>query len=188
VVQDPPAAAPGGAIRVVRQRRRMTLRVLSERTGLSESFLSQLERGLTEASVASIRRIADALDLLVTDLFRMPDDPSPRVLVKADRPHMRFGEGATKYLLTSRAPTRNVEVLQATIEAGGSTGTQAYAHGDSDELLIVSTGEVQVELGDEVFRLEVGDSIFYPSSRHHRVINAGADACELIWVISPPSY
>lgn len=178
----------GAAIRAARQRCRMTLRVLSERTGLSESFLSQLERGLTEASISSMRKIAEGLGVLIADLFA-DDDPSPlRILRNHDRPKIVFGDGATKYLLTSRAPARNVEVLQATIQAGGSTGVQAYAHGDSEEILVVIEGAVKLELGEEVHHLERGDSIFYKSSMSHRLLNAGTEPCELIWIISPPSY
>ena len=74
------------------------------------------------------------------------------------------------------------------LEVGGSTGDQPYAHGDSEELFVVLVGNVQLELGGELFELEQGDSIDYRSSTPHRVSNIGQDLAEVMWIISPPSY
>jgi len=51
----------GQRIRDVRQKKKMTLRDAADAAGVSESFLSQVERGLANPSVASLRRIADAM-------------------------------------------------------------------------------------------------------------------------------
>ena len=53
----------GGRLRSLRLARRLTLRDIATRAGLSESFLSQLERGQTGATVQSLQRIAEALEL-----------------------------------------------------------------------------------------------------------------------------
>jgi transcriptional regulator with XRE-family HTH domain len=188
VPPDPDAAALGARMRAIRQRRRMPLRVLSERAALSESFLSQLERGLTQASISSMRRIAEALDIHISDLFSPVDSDRPRVLRRNDRPNLKFGEGATKYLLTGQRPLENIEVLMAVIEPGGSTGVSAYAHGNSEELIVVLAGAIKLELDADVFHLDQGDSITYDSSKPHRLINAGETPAEVMWVISPPSY
>ena len=58
--------------REIRGRRRLTLREVAERAGLSESFLSQVERGRASASIASLRRIADGLGIGISDLFQPP--------------------------------------------------------------------------------------------------------------------
>jgi len=185
---DGEAAAFGARIRAERQRRRMPLRVLSERTDLSQSFLSQLERGLSQASISSVRRIAEALGIQVADLFADEWLGEPRVLRRLDLPRIAFGDGAVKQLLTPRGALRNLEVLVATIEPGGSTGLSAYAHGDSEELIVVLAGSAKLELGDGVHRLEQGDSIMYASSVSHRLLNGGGEPCEVMWIISPPSY
>ena len=53
----------GPRIRALRQARQVTLRELAERAGVTESFLSQVEREVTSPSIASVQRIARALDL-----------------------------------------------------------------------------------------------------------------------------
>jgi transcriptional regulator with XRE-family HTH domain len=166
----------------------MTLRDLGARAGLSQSFLSQLERGLTQVSVASMRRIADALEIQISDLFEDGGGREPRILHRDARPTLPFGDGATKALLTWQKPLQNVEVLIAVLEVGGSTGHESYTHGDSEEMLLVFSGTVRLELGERSFTMGPGDSIDYRSSVAHRVANVGADPAEVLFVISPPSY
>lgn len=185
---DPEAAALAARIKTARTRRRMTLKVLSQRAKLSESFLSQLERGLTQASISSVRRIAEALEIQVSDLFETVTTADPHVLRRTEQPRISFGDGATKVLLTAQRALQNIEVLQARIEVGGSTGLSAYAHGDSEELIVVLAGSVKVDIGSEVYHLDHGDSVSYLSSQPHRLINAGDAPAEVIWIISPPSY
>ena len=177
----------GERLREIRGRRRLTLREVAERAGLSESFLSQVERGRASASIASLRRIADGLGIGISDLFQPLEPARPRVLRRADRPTLAFGILGRKMLLTPQ-PLHELEVFVGELEPGGSTGAEQYAHGDSEELFVVLRGTVRLELGDELHELETGDSIDYRSSTPHRIANAGEEPAEVMWIISPPSY
>ena len=177
----------GERLRALRRSRRATLRTVAERSGLSESFLSQVERGRSSASIESLRRVADALGVSMADLFEPGGLPGPRVLRRDERPSLSFGVLGKKLLLTPR-PLHHLEVFAGELEVGGSTGTEPYAHGDSEELFVVLSGTVQLELGGELFDLEPGDSIDYRSSTPHRISNTGQDLAEVMWIISPPSY
>jgi transcriptional regulator with XRE-family HTH domain len=177
----------GERLRALRRSRRATLRTIAERSGLSESFLSQVERGRSSASIESLRRVADALGVSMADLFEPDGLPGPRVLRRDERPALSFGVLGKKLLLTPR-PLHQLEVFAGELEIGGSTGAEPYAHGDSEELFVVLSGTVQLELGGELFELEPGDSIDYRSSTPHRVSNTGQDLAEVMWIISPPSY
>jgi transcriptional regulator with XRE-family HTH domain len=177
----------GERLRELRRLRRCTLRTIAERSGLSESFLSQVERGRSSASIASLRRIAEALGVSIADLFEPGGLPGPRVLRRDERPALQFGILGRKLLLTPR-PLQHLEVFAGELEVGGSTGEQPYAHGDSEELFVVVSGSVQLELGGELFDLESGDSIDYRSSTPHRISNTGDELAEVMWIISPPSY
>jgi len=90
-------------------------------------------------------------------------------------------------LLTQR-PLHHLEVFVGELDLEGSTGAEKYAHGDSEELFVVLSGTVRLELGDDLHELETGDSIGYWSSTPHRVSNAGDGPAEVMWIISPPSY
>jgi len=177
----------GERLREFRLFRRCTLRTIAGRAGVSESFLSQVERGRSSASIASLRRIADALGVTMADLFDPDGHPTPQVLRRDERPALSFGILGRKLLLTPR-PLHHLEVFVGELDIGGSTGDQPYAHGDSEELFVVLSGTVELELGGELHELERGDSIDYRSSTPHRAVNTGDRLAEVMWIISPPSY
>jgi transcriptional regulator with XRE-family HTH domain len=177
----------GERLRALRRVRRVTLKTVAERAELSESFLSQVERGRANASVASLKRIAAALGVSVADLFEPNGSTGkPRVLPRESRPNLAFGTGR-KFMLTPR-PLENLQVIVGEFDPGGSTGDEPYTHGDSEELLVVLEGVVSLQLGSEVFELSTGDSIDYRSSTPHRLVNVGGEPAEVMWIISPPSY
>ena len=178
----------GERLRAIRRLRRATLRTVAERADLSESFLSQVERGRANASVASLKRIAAALGVSVADLFEPNGSTGkPRVLRREARPNLAFGTLGRKYMLTPR-PLENLQVIVGELDTGGSTGEEPYTHGDSEELLVVLEGHVSLQLDADMFELSTGDSIDYRSSTPHRLVNLGAESAEVMWIISPPSY
>ncbi|HEY0415141.1 MAG TPA: XRE family transcriptional regulator [Gaiellaceae bacterium] len=176
----------GERLRAVRQLRRRTLKDVASSAGVSESFLSQLERGRTNATIATLQRLSAALGVEVSDLFAA-DAGRPRVLRREAREFVAWGELGRKAFLTPK-PFHALEVVVARFEAGGSTGDEPYTHGDSEELLVVVEGEVHVQLDRDVHRLAAGDSVHYQSSTPHRVSNEGVEIAEVMFVISPPSY
>jgi transcriptional regulator with XRE-family HTH domain len=177
----------GERIRAIRLLRRRTLNDVAAKAGVSESFLSQLERGRTSASVASLQRIAGALGIEVSDLFASDGLPRPSVLRREARQPVVWGHLGRKALLTPK-PFHALEVVAAEFDPGGSTGDEPYTHGDSEELLVVAEGRVHVQLGTDVYDLRAGDSVHYRSSTPHRVSNPGDVVAEVLFVISPPSY
>lgn len=186
---SPPAgtASVGTQLRLLRRARRRTLKDVARRANVSESFLSQLERGRTGASIASLQGIAAALGVEISDLFASNGHAGPSVLRREDRGYVSWGTLARKALLTPK-PFEALEVVAASFEPGGSTGDTQYAHGDSEEMLLVVAGTVEVVLGTDTMRLGPGDCTRYRSSTPHRLANVGDDLAEVIYVISPPSY
>jgi transcriptional regulator with XRE-family HTH domain len=179
-------SALGERLRAIRRLRRKTLKDVAGAAGISESFLSQLERGRTNATIATLQRLSGALGIEVSDLFAT-DAPRPRVQRRDAREFVAWGELGRKALLTPK-PFHSLEVVVARFEPGGSTGDEPYTHGDSEELLVVVEGTVHVQLDTDVHELGAGDSVHYQSSTPHRVSNPGDETAEVLFVISPPSY
>jgi transcriptional regulator with XRE-family HTH domain len=187
LTQTPPRVDVGERLRTIRQLRRRTLKEVADRAGLSESFLSQVERGRTSVSIASLQRIAGALGIEVSDVFAYDGASRPRILRRDARLNVAWGSVGRKALLTPK-PFHSVEVVVADIDPGGSTGDEPYAHGDSEEVFFVVSGEIELQLGGETFELSEGDSAQYRSSTPHRVRNRGDLPAEVLFIISPPSY
>jgi transcriptional regulator with XRE-family HTH domain len=177
----------GARLRAIRVLRRLTLREVAESAGVSESFVSQLERGRSNASVATLQRLAAALGIEISDLFAGEGESGPRVLRRQERQQLEWGHLGRKSLLTPK-PFHSLEVVAAAFDPGGSTGEEPYTHGDSEELLLVLAGRVQLQLGSELLDLSTGDCVNYRSSTPHRVSNPADETAEVLFVISPPSY
>ncbi|MDH6196893.1 transcriptional regulator with XRE-family HTH domain [Mycobacterium frederiksbergense] len=185
---DPAAtadAAVGGRIRQFRTARKLSLRQLADRAGISAGFLSQVERGQVNASVGTLRRLSEVLGILLPDLFTDDEVTDARILRKADRPAIEVSDLSAKYLL-SQKPLQNLEVYAGELSPGSSAG-EAYVHGDAQEILIVTSGKLTVELAGERYELEAGDSAEYRTSVPHTVHNLSDAFAELIWIVSPPT-
>src|SRR5258708_31564432 len=70
----------GTTIRRLREARQLSLKEGAERSGLTPSFLSQVQRNLTSPSVASLRNVAQAFGISLTALFQGPMSPDDHVL------------------------------------------------------------------------------------------------------------
>jgi transcriptional regulator with XRE-family HTH domain len=177
----------GPRIRTLRQARRITLRQLAERAGVTESFLSQVEREVTSPSIASVQRIARALDLGIADLFA-DEVPLGRVVRRAERHRIAYpGLNATDEFLTAGRDGR-LQVILSTLEPGGGTGEEGYTHDSDEEVVIVLEGRLELWVGDEHHVLETGDSITHSSRQPHHNRNPGPDRAVVLFCSTPPSF
>ncbi|MET8520806.1 XRE family transcriptional regulator [Nocardioides sp. NPDC004968] len=184
---DPEADTIGARLRRRRLAKRLTLKEVAGEAGLSEGFLSQIERGVHSGSVATLQRIAAVLGLTVGDLFEESWSSTPAVHRFTESQGFAFGVDARKARLTPKS-FQHLEVFLGTLQPGGSTGLEPYAHGDSEELMLVIDGEVEVTVGDAVHRMSALDSITYSSRLAHRVVAISDEPAHVLWAISPPSY
>ena len=130
----------GPRIRSLRQARQVTLRELAERAGVTESFLSQVEREVTSPSIASVQRIARALDLGIAELF-VDEPPLGRVVRRADRRRIVYpGLNAVDEFLTvgRDGPPAGDPDDRSSPAAGPAT--RPYTHESDEEVVIVLEG------------------------------------------------
>ncbi len=177
----------GTRIRSMRQARHLTLRDVAERAGVTESFLSQVERDVTSPSIASVHRIARALDLSIAQLFAEEGDTGRVVRREARRRVTYKGLRAVDEFLTSNMSGR-LQVIMSTIEPGGGTGADPYTHDSDEEVVVVLEGVLDLWVGDEHYVLREGDAITYPSRVPHWNVNHGSGPARVLFCITPPSF
>lgn len=177
----------GARIRALRLARGETLRQLAAQASVTESFLSQVERGVASPSIASVQRIARALGASIAELFAA-DDRAGIVVRAADRRRVVYqGLGAVDEFLT-RATDGRLQVILSTIEPGGGTGEEAYSHDSDEEVVIVLEGTLDLWVGPEHYRLETGDAVTHSSRLPHRNTNPGPGPARVLFCITPPSF
>ena len=177
----------GARIRALRLARGLTLRRIAADAGVTESFLSQVERGVAAPSIATVQRIARALGQSIAELFAA--DERAGIVVRArDRRRIVYqGLGAIDEFLT-RATDGKLQVILSTIEPGGGTGDEAYTHDSDEEVVVVLEGSLDLWVGPEHFRLEAGDAVTLSSRLPHRNTNPGPGVAKVLFCITPPSF
>ena len=177
----------GARIRTLRLARGETLRKLAAQAGVTESFLSQVERGVASPSIASVQRIARALGTSIAELFAT-DDRAGIVVRASDRRRVVYqGLGAVDEFLT-RATDGRLQVIMSTIQPGGGTGDEAYTHDSDEEVVVVLDGILDLWVGPEHYRLETGDAVTHSSRVPHRNTNPGPGVARVLFCITPPSF
>jgi len=181
----------GQQLRVLRRGRALSLVELANRTGLSIGNISQIERGVSSPSVRSLKKLSEALQISVGDLFQETDLPPAAeinyIVRKKTRPLLKLGAtGVQKELLTPTTPG-SLQMLMVTIAPGGSSGPDHYTHRGEESGLVLA-GALELWIEDECFILKEGDTFRFKSTQPHRFANAGANTASVLWVQTPPGY
>ena len=161
--------ALGRAIRTRRLARDLTLVDLAGESRLSQPFLSQIENGRARPSMASLYRIASALDTTPQALFGRPGSSSGApVMVRADARRTTVAaddeSGAMVHLLlTGDAPFHVLEFTSLPREF------QEYWQHEGFEATSVLSGEIDIDLDGDVSTMHAGDFVSYPAGVPHRL-------------------
>jgi XRE family transcriptional regulator, regulator of sulfur utilization len=117
------ASVLGARVKALREAGGLSLRDLSERSGVSAPMLSQVERGETSPTLTVAVRIAAGLELRLSQLLRLDEGGAVTVVRAAQR--RRGGNrrrGHSFEVLTSEQPGQRAEISRHVLAAGGSTG------------------------------------------------------------------
>lgn len=182
----PGTTSIGEGIRRERLRRGLTLAQLATKVNLTVSALSQIERGASDPSISSLRRIAQAFDV---PMFQFLVGSAQReIVVRRDRrTKLNFPDRVLEYELVSADTSGEFEVLSLAIKPGGSTGAQASTHA-SEECAVVLRGEVIAEVAGQAYVLTTGDSVKIHRELPHRFLNESGEDAEVLIIISPPTF
>ena len=162
--------AIGRQVRVYRKKMEITVVDLANQAGLSAGMLSKIENGLTSPSLATLRALADALQIPVTALFRSYDEVSDAMHVKAGeglKIERRGTRAGHQYQLLGHSthPALAVEPYLITITEESDVFPR-FQHSGL-EFLYILEGAVKYRHGDSVYELEAGDSLFFDADKPH---------------------
>ena len=194
----------GLRVRSARERAGVTLREVARRTGLSPSFLSQLERDQVSPSIASLKQVATALGIRVADVLAEASSGEGVVVRRAERPVWTLARARYEQLAPlvpeepdepmgraagdGAAPAeRRMQPQLITFEPGGSLGDHPVSH-EGEEFGLVLSGRVECAIGEEVYLLEAGDSVCFDARRPHHTRNAAEGESAYLLVVTPPTF
>lgn len=178
--------AYGQKIREKRKERQMSLNQLAEAIGKTPSFLSQIERGLADPSITSLRNIAEVLEVPIFYFLMDTEQPSP-VVRKNQRKRIKSPGYKVTFELLTPDLNRQMEVVEFRLEPGAFTCEEPLSH-PGEECTLVIQGKMKIIVGTETYYLEEGDTIYYYASIPHQIINVGEEDLLFVSSITPPGF
>lgn len=207
----------GEKIRDIRKSKKMTITQLANATGLTPSMISQVERSIISPSIETLKKIGNVLEIPLSVLFEDTESYAPAptsplgnqmsynnmevflnqfpplnlynqspVVHEGHRKTLSPGKGIRFYLLTPNL-TGPIEFIYNEYDPGSTTGPDLYTHPGCECGLILS-GELEIQIKEEVYLLKAGDSITFNSTDPHSKRNIGDKMCTCVWANVPPWF
>jgi transcriptional regulator with XRE-family HTH domain/quercetin dioxygenase-like cupin family protein len=202
----------GSRLKDIRLKAGLTLRELARRAGVSPSFVSQIENGKSQPSVATLYAFAQLLNVSIDELFDQrggeverpalvegwgpngdknptnawhPSEYANRVSVvhPSHRPCLTMAEGVVWERLAA-TPEHAVNFMKITYAPGATStaGGDLVSH-EGYEYGYVVKGTLEIVVGSETFTLNAGESMGFDSMIPHRLRNVGEGEFEGIWFV-----
>jgi transcriptional regulator with XRE-family HTH domain len=170
----------GERIRRLRLKRSMGLVELGRHTGLSASFLSQLETGRVVPTLRNLARVAIVFGRDLSYFFEPEPHPLFRVHRRSERVRLPQSgvEDPTYYFesLAYMVPDRQLDPYYAEfVPVKKISEVRPHVH-PGYEFLYLLQGELEIRHGDRTHSLEAGDSVYFDAATPHAYRCAGAAA------------
>ncbi|WP_042457202.1 helix-turn-helix domain-containing protein [Neobacillus dielmonensis] len=165
----------GSKIRSIRNRKKLTIAQMCEKTGLSKGFISNIENNNTSPSISTLQTIAAVLKVPLPYLL-LEKDEHMTVKRKNEREVSTFKESNLK--VEHLASRGGLSVRLVEFPPGASTGGK-NAH-EGEECHVVIKGKILAEQGEDSYTLEEGDTFSWCASVPHYVKNIGVDVAKVL--------
>lgn len=171
----------GERIKALRQKRQFTLAKLAEKSDLSASHLSQIERNKTSPSLMTLNSIAEALEVNLRDLFESEQD---QMYVTHTSPVLQDSSSSLSMLpLTRSGSGWDLQVYRLSLSPEAALlNFEPYS---GEILVFVLQGTLQITIDGEQFELQTGDSLHSDARQSHCLGCAGDQLCVVMWCNSP---
>ncbi len=172
-------------VRDLRASRGLTLEALAERSGVSRSMISLIERGESSPTAVLLERLATGLNVPLASLFDAPTASRDPVARHADQP--RWRDPASGYVRRNVSPAgvpTPIQIVEVEFPRGARV---AFDTGARDarvhQQVWVLEGAIDVSVGDTRHELEKGDCLAFALDRPVTFQNPGSKAARYAVVI-----
>jgi transcriptional regulator with XRE-family HTH domain len=163
-------------LREERQRQGLSLEVLAERSGVSRAMISKIERGESSPTAALLGKLCAGLGLSLGSLFTQAPEPFRPLVRRADQPVWR--DPGTGYLRRGVSPAGSgspIEINEIFLPPAARVAFETpWLVRRIDQHIWLFAGELEITLGEELFRLGPGDCLHMRLDRPIRYFNPAA--------------
>lgn len=171
------------ALRTARQARGLSLDGVAKLSGVSRSMVSQIERGESSPTVATLWNLTQALQIDFAGLMDSGARTGIDVVRGAAAPVIAaHGQGVRIRILSPPDQVGAHEVYDLRLQAGGVLDSEAHAKGCREHLTVIE-GSVEVAAGQDRQVLQTGDTARYSADQPHRITALDGPARALLIVL-----
>jgi transcriptional regulator with XRE-family HTH domain len=173
-------------VKALREAMALSLRDLSERSGVSAPMLSQVERGETSPTLQIAARIASGLELRLSQLLRLDEEGTVSVVRRGEG--RRGGTSGHAYeVLTPPLPGLRAEVTRHTLKPAavtGGPGDPPRHEPGARETAVVEAGSLTLHVDGAEHALAAGDTVTFDADLPHHFANHGKEEAVLLAIVS----
>jgi len=196
----------GSMLKKIRKNHNITLEDLSKKSGLSKTYINQIENNKhTNPSISTLKKIADAMNVPIMAIidenyhekvFNVNEHEKPEVsdwgkdvfiVRKNKRKVMKYPDSDWEIELLSPDLDKKIELILTAAKPGQFSGEEPFAH-EGEEVGVVLEGKLKFTVNSIEYILNEGDSICFNSSLPHKWEVIGDTVSKTIWAITPPSF
>ena len=161
----------------------MTLDELSAKSGVSKSILSQIERDLSNPTVTTISRIAEALDEKLSDFFlKIEVEETSSIESLKETPSITSKDGLCELHILGAGETVNwLQWYILEMKPKGFLGSNSHGPKTFENLTVID-GQIEVEYGETKEKLSKGDTFRFQSNREHILKNISKHKAQVLMI------
>ncbi|SDI62820.1 helix-turn-helix domain-containing protein [Pseudomonas panipatensis] len=171
-------------LKLLRKKLGVTLETLAEKTGMTKSYLSKVERGLNTPSIAAALKLAKALNVQVEELFGEENggDPGYSLVRREQRQSLTQDDQGPAYASLARHIGGRA-LLPFVVYPPADFSQSTFKEHLGEEFIFVHRGRVEVDFLSERLVLETGDALHFNAQKPHRLRSLGDEQAELLVVV-----
>ena len=178
----------GKAIAKYRIKKNFNIKQLAEKTNVSSSMLSQIERGHSNPSLNALRLIADALEVPLLSFFTQSGNSKDLITRANSRKKIVFPPPQNmEYMLLSPDLSGAIEMVLMKIPPHSNSAENPIVH-IGEEVAYVLEGSILLQIGDDLETLHTGDSVKIPPGVQHKWENTTDKEVTIIFAVTPPTF
>jgi transcriptional regulator with XRE-family HTH domain len=171
----------GARLRARRKAIGKTMQQVADEASLTIGFISQIERGISTPSLASLYNVAKALDASVDMFVSRKPERTHSVVSHAGRRQTYKIDGTSRFyeFLERGFPEAKLNACLSHVPPGHASEMMSH---EGEDFVYLVAGEMLYEVDGVAYELKAGDTLHFDSRKPHRGTNIGAETAIELWV------
>lgn len=178
----------GKKIQDIRNRKNISIRKLAAASGLTASMISQIENGMVNPSISTLRSISTVLE---TPLYRFFKEDTDSAVVVTPDTRKTLGnklEPSVVYELLTPNTLGDIEFCMMIVPAKSFSNQKLNSHIGEETAFFYQGEEVDLNIEGVHYTLHHEDSIRIPAGSMHRWYNPTEQPVQVVFAVTPPSF